>query len=463
MSEKQKLQKVLSRPEALVLAFGAMIGWGWVVMAGEWVLEAGVIGAILAFLVGGALVVFVGLTYSELSSAMPKAGGELVYALRSVGPVGSFITAWAITLGYISVVAFEAVALPNVLEFVFPNYKVGLMYTITGYEVYASWVAVGVVASIFVTIVNYIGIKFAAKLQMILTLLIILVGIMLIVGAGFNGSSINADPLITGGIAGFLAVVIATPFMFVGFDVIPQAAEELKMEPRSIGKLLILSVVMAVLFYVGIIYAVGYGLDNEATANSSLSTADAMANVFGSDIFGIVLVIGGIAGIMTSWNAFIIGGSRVLYAMGQANMLPKWFGKLHSKYNTPGNSILFIGILATISPFFGSPMLGWLVDAGGMTIVIAYLMVAVSFLRLRKHEPEMPRPFKAGRTNAIAWIALVLSILIGIQYLPGMPAGLGWHEWVILLGWWIVGIFFMLQRYNSYKNVTYKEMEEVDA
>ena len=188
-----------------------------------------------------------------------------------------------------------------------------------------------------------------------------------------------------------------------------------------------------------------------------------MANVFGSDIFGIVLVIGGIAGIMTSWNAFIIGGSRVLYAMGQANMLPKWFGKLHSKYNTPGNSILFIGILATISPFFGSPMLGWLVDAGGMTIVIAYLMVAVSFLRLRKHEPEMPRPFKAGRTNAIAWIALVLSILIGIQYLPGMPAGLGWHEWVILLGWWIVGIFFMLQRYNSYKNVTYKEMEEVDA
>ncbi|PMY01282.1 amino acid permease, partial [Pseudomonas sp. MPR-R5A] len=118
--------------DALVLAFGAMIGWGWVVLSGKWVSDAGVMGAILAFLIGGILVLFVGLTYSELASSMPKVGGEHAYALRGIGPNGSFIASWAIILGYVSVVAFEAVAFPNVIEFIFPNYKVIYMYTITG-------------------------------------------------------------------------------------------------------------------------------------------------------------------------------------------------------------------------------------------------------------------------------------------------------------------------------------------
>ncbi|WP_240374763.1 APC family permease [Bacillus piscicola] len=455
MSEEKKLKKVLGRADALVLAFGAMIGWGWVVLSGDWVLEAGVLGAIIAFLIGGALVIFIGMVYSELAAAMPKAGGELVYTLRGIGPVASFIASWAIALGYISVVSFEAVALPNVLEFIFPDYKAGYMYTITNYDVYFTWVAVGMVASVFVTAVNYIGVKFAASVQMILTVLILAVGVMLIFGSGMNGELANAEPLLQGGAKGIIAVIIATPFMFVGFDVIPQAAEELNMKPKSIGKLLITSVILAVVFYIGIIYAVGFGIDKEGLMNAELSTAEAMANVYGGEIFGVILVFGGIAGIMTSWNGFIIGGSRVLYAMAETKMLPAWFGKLHPKYKTPSNAILFIGLLATISPLFGTPMLGWLVDAGGSTIVIAYLMVTVAFLRLRKNEPDMPRPFKAGKTNLIAVIGLVLSIGIGVQYLPGMPAGLGSHEWIILLGWWLIGVFFMVTHYGKYRDITY--------
>ncbi|WP_307189993.1 APC family permease [Geomicrobium sp. JCM 19038] len=125
MEEKQKLKKVLSKTDAIVLSFGAMIGWGWVVLSGGWVSDAGVIGAMLAFLIGGVLVLCVGFTYSELASSMPKVGGEHSYALRGIGPRGSFIASWAIALGYVSVVAFEAVALPNVVEYLFPNYKVG--------------------------------------------------------------------------------------------------------------------------------------------------------------------------------------------------------------------------------------------------------------------------------------------------------------------------------------------------
>jgi amino acid transporter len=115
--------RVLNNKEVLALAFGAMIGWGWVVLAGGWVQSAGAVGAMLAFGIGGVAVILIGLTYAELASAMPLTGGEHVYSHRAFGMAGSFLCTWAIILGYVSVVAFEAVALPTVVEHLFPNYK----------------------------------------------------------------------------------------------------------------------------------------------------------------------------------------------------------------------------------------------------------------------------------------------------------------------------------------------------
>jgi amino acid transporter len=252
--------RVLNNKEVLALAFGAMIGWGWVVLAGGWVNSAGALGAILAFAIGGVAVVLIGLTYAELAAAMPLTGGEHVYSHRAFGMGGSFLCTWAIILGYISVVAFEAVALPTVVEHLFPNYKVGYLWTVAGWEVYFSWAAVGVIGAIVMTWVNILGIKSCALLQKVVTLLILVVGIMLITGALFNGETANMEPLFVSGIKGMLGVLIMTPFMFVGFDVIPQAAEEIDLPPNQIGRILILSVVMAVAWYIGVVLAVSLAL-----------------------------------------------------------------------------------------------------------------------------------------------------------------------------------------------------------
>src|SRR5690625_1140200 len=108
MSEP-RLNKILGNKDVLALAFGAMIGWGWFVTAGLWITEAGSLGAIIAFLIGGLLVVLVGLTYAELTAALPLAGGELVFSYKAMGRVASFVTTWAVILGYVSVVSFVAV------------------------------------------------------------------------------------------------------------------------------------------------------------------------------------------------------------------------------------------------------------------------------------------------------------------------------------------------------------------
>ncbi|MBD1222178.1 APC family permease [Virgibacillus halodenitrificans] len=440
--KEQKLLKILGNKDVIALAFGAMIGWGWVVTTGLWITEAGSLGAILAFAIGGTLVVFVGLTYAELASALPLAGGEHVYTYKAMGRTASFIATWAIILGYVSVVGFEAVALPTVFEYLIPNYSQGYLYTIAGWDVTITWAGVGILGSVFIAWVNYRGIKLTTAITFILTLLILIAGLMLITGSSVTGNVQNMDPFFEKGIAGLLTVVIMTPFMFVGFDVIPQAAEEINLPQKRIGQLLIFSVVLAVVWYIAVIFGVSRVLTPAEINESNLVTADAMAKAFGdSKMMGNILVLGGIGGILTSWLGFYVGGSRAIYALARAGMLPKSLGELHPKYNTPHKAIVLIGVLTTAAPLLGRPALVWLVDAGGLGLVVAWLMVAVSFIILRKKAPEMKRPFKLPGGTVIGWIATIMATGIAVLYMPGMPSALIWpYEWVIVGLWIVLGI-----------------------
>ena len=417
-----------------------MIGWSWVALTGNWIDRAGSVGAMLAFTFGGVAVVLVGLTYAELASAMPEAGGEHVYSHRALGSTASFVCTWAILLGYVSVVAFEAVALPTVVDYLIPGFSRGYLWTIAGWDVELSWVLVGIIAAVAMTAINIVGIRTAAKLQFLVTMLVIAVGVLLIGGAGAEGSTENMRPLIDNGAKGFLGVLVMVPFMFVGFDVIPQSAEEVDIPFSEIGRTLMISILMAVFWYVLIIGAVSMGLPEIDRVASSLPTADATAALFGATWAANLLVLAGIGGILTSWNAFLIGGSRALYALARAGQLPQKLGALHPRYNTPHNAVLLIGALSVLAPLFGRPALVWLVDAGGLGIVTAYAFVAWSFLRLRKTEPDMPRPYKVRHGRLIGTAALVLSLAIATLYLPISPAALIWpYEWLIVIAWVVLG------------------------
>ena len=443
MSDDAKFERILGRWDILALAFGAMVGWGWVVLAGEQLRLGGTLGSSLAFVAGGIAVLLISLTYAELCSAMPMTGGEHVYAYRALGPLGSFVCTWAIVLGYVTVVAFEAVALPTVLDYLLPNYAVGDLWTVAGWDVKLTWALTGVAGAIFMTWVNYRGISFSAALQKIFVFALALVGLLLIVGSFVTGDAANTQPLIVGGVGGWMAVLVMIPFLLVGFDVIPQAAEEIDLSPNAIGKVLLLSVTMAVVWYILILVAVALMLDGPALESTELAPADALAAVVGAGWGGKLLVIAGLCGILTSWNAFFVGGSRAIYAMAHSGMLPAFLAKLHPTHKTPVNAILLIGVLSAIAPFFGRSALVWLVDAGGFGIVIAYGLVAVSFLVLRKREPDMPRPYRAPAGQFVGWAAVILSTALAILYLPGMPSALIWPaEWLIAGLWIGLGAIF---------------------
>lgn len=431
----------------LALAFGAIIGWSWVLLTGQWVQTAGALGAIGAFTAGGVAMIFIGLTYAELASAMPLAGGEHVYSYRALGRGASFVCTWALILAYVTVVAFEAVALSSGLAYLLPDFSKGRLWSIAGEDVYLSWVAVSIPAALLMTTINVLGVKPTAVMQSIVTAIIFLTGVLFVTGTFPAGDMANLEPLFVDGINGALAVLIMVPMMFIGFDVIPQAAEEIRLPFRTIGVLLMLSVLMALVWYVLMILGVALTFPAAELENLSMATADAGAMAWGSRWAGNLMVIGGIAGIMTSWNAFLIGGSRAVYAMAKDGLLPGWLSEIHPRFHTPWKAVLLIGGFSLISPLFGRQILVWLIDAGGFAVIIAYGMVAVSFLVLRRREPDLERPFRAPGGLFTGVAALLLSCLLLLVYLPGSPAALVWPwEWGICLGWALLGAWFYWRR-----------------
>lgn len=443
--------KALGSVDALFIGFGAMIGFGWVVLTGDWLSGAGTMGAILAFVVGGIIMCFVGTVYSELVAAMPHAGGEHNYLIRAMGPQVSLFGSWAITGGYISVVMFEAVAVPKTALYLFPNLEHIKLWTIADFDVYLTWALVGTITAIIISWINIRGVKIASLVQTFVVSFLIIVALLLLAGGLVGGEAANAEPLFTGGGSGFIAVVAVVPFLFVGFDVIPQSAEEINLPPAKIGKLVVASVFMAIAFYVIIIWMTSLAMPASELATHDLVTADALTAMFDSAVWGKLVIAGGLAGIITSWNAFLMGSSRLMWAMAVAGMIPAWFGKLHPRYRTPVNSIIFIGILSALAPFLGSAALGWIVDAGSPAIVIAYFLVSIGFLVLRKREPAMDRPLRIGGKGnggfVIGIISAVLTLALFVLYLPITPvsAQLAWQSWAMFALWLAVGVFFMFR------------------
>ncbi len=460
--KKNRFKKVMSTTDILVVAFGAMIGWGWVVSSGSWIQGAGTIGTVIGFIIGGLMIYFVGMTYAELTPAMPKVGGEHVFSHKAFGPTGSFICTWALILSYVGVVCFEAVSLPMIISFIFPSFSQGYMYTIAGYDVYATHVAVASAVTIGVIVLNILGIKAASIFQTILTIVIAAVGIILVVASAINGSPENLEGQIIvgegfGAVKNILSVAVVAPFFLFGFDVIPQVAEEINIPLKKIAKVLLLSIICAVVFYGLVVFAVGYALnsneiDQAMNDGSGLVTASAMAKVFNSSVMAKVLIIGGLCGVVTSWNSFLIGGSRAIFSMAESKMIPGRFAKLHKKHKTPTNALLLIGALSLAAPFFGRTMLVWIADAASFGCCLAYLMVSMSFVVLRKKMPDLNRPFKVKHYKFVGITASILSgFMVAMYLIPGSGATLTTEEFIIVGGWTLIGLIFFIMCKIKYK------------
>jgi amino acid transporter len=457
--KRQELKRAMNNRDVLALAFGTMIGWGWIMLAGKWVGLAGIAGAILAFVIGAVLCIFVGMTYAELTPALPLAGGELVFSYRGLGYVPSWITGWMIAFAYVGVAAWEGPAFVTAIDYILPIPRFGYLWTIADFDVYISWVLVGAVGGLVLAILNYRGIKSAAIFQTFATLALGLGGIVFFFGSVANGTVENMLPAFTTP-QGLVAVILMVPAMFVGFDVIPQAAEEMNIPLNKIAKILIFSICLAAAWYVLMIISIALAAPAEVRANpDGIPVADSFAFAMGSPIFGKLMIVAAMCGILTSWNGFIVGATRVLFSMGRAKMLPAAFGKVHPRFESPTAAIVLVGLITCVSPLMGKSALVWFVDASAFGTVVAYFMVALSFLMLRKNEPDLVRPYKVKGGPVIGVLAICVAGFFLYLYLPVGPGALLPVEWVLVLGWVLLGVVFFIVARIKYRDVTPEETE----
>ncbi len=455
MSPRESLERVISFKDYIAIGFGVMIGVGWVVYAGQWLQQGGVLGAVLAFVLGGLMLVPIGKCYAELTAALPVTGGEVAFTYKAFGPFVSFFVAWLLSLGYMSLTPFETIAIGTMVEAIFPALSTNYLYEIGGYHISWTTTISGLFAGGWVMWLNWRGAKYSAKFQTVVIAGMLLSAVVFCAVAFWKGNFENLSPLFSsdapwqvGVPVSIASVLVVVPFFLTGFDCIPQAAEEsgVKMLPRQLGVAIVATILMGILFYIFVIVALGYSVSSETLSaimsdKNNLPMAEVFRSSFEMEWAARLVLFAGLLGIISTLNGIFMAATRLLFAQGRGGLLPHWFAELHPVYHTPKNAILFAGALMMAGPFIGKAALMPIVSSYSFVLSIVMLVTALSTLKLRKIAPNMKRPYQIKKVTI--WVAITAGVfLVGLMTVPGSPGQLGQTEFVTISLWMILGLIF---------------------
>ena len=457
----------MGRLDFFMLGFGSMVGVGWAVSSNHWLAQAGgPLPAFLGFLIGTLLLIPIGLSYGELMSAIPVGGGVMVYTYRAYGTGVSFIGSWFVALAYLTILPWEAIYINQILASIFPVLRSGtVLYEIAGSPIYLNSALIGLVFTALLFYINYRGSKWAAKLQSVLSWVIIAAGIIVIIMSAISGSWRNLFPLYrhvgvgghTNMASGILAMIVIVPFFMAGFDTIPQSVEEShpNVKFKNIARSMVLSIIFAGLFYAAIILSTASVLPwteyavYEAPAMAPM-LAETYQGLLGRALY-IMVMVGTLAGLFSTWNGMFMAAARLLQSMGKSGLLPAFFAKEHKRYKTPVGGSVFCLIAAGIGPFVGMGLIDPLTNLGSVAFVLGWLLTCLAALRLRKTEPNLARPFTPpGGKHMLRLAVLIAGVIVLLTFIPGQPAFMGTTGLILFAAWLIIGaIFYYFTNYGD--------------
>lgn len=433
------------------LALGAIIGWGCFVLPGSAFLpKAGPLGTAMGMLIGALLIVIIALSYGYLIRNFPISGGEFIYTKETIGKRNAFVCGWGMILAYWSLIPLNATALALISRYMFPGIvQQGLLYQIAGWDVYAGEVILASAFIVIMAIINIRGIKEAAWLQTGIALT--LVGCILVITfiTMCTADLSNLEPGFPDGRRwwkGVFSIVAMAPWAFIGFDCIPQSAEEYNFSHKKSTGIMISAILVAALLYIAICAVTATGLKpwQELLADrNNWPTGHVVRNTLG--LAGLIILgIAMFCAVISGMNAFYISTSRLMYAMAVEGSLPKIFGQLSPKYGTPKNAILFIMAASLFAPWFGREILIWIVDmtSVGAAIVFAYTTASAAILANRQNDKGRMWLGIAGCLCSLFFLSLLI--------IPGMPGYLSFQSRVVLLIWIFIGFIFYLNIRKSY-------------
>jgi len=399
---RPELSRDLGVSHASAIVVGTIIGSGIFLVPAEMMQAVGSARLVyLAWLVGGLLSFFGALTYAELGAMKPQAGGEYVYVRDAYGPLGGFVYAWTwFVIAKPASVATIATGLVRILGTFqifsfFPEKVFSFPFPITWGQM------VAISAAILISILNYLGVKRAGEFQLVFTLLkvAIIVGIIAICfsGAGsvpghgwsnFAGTFTGAK----GGIAGFMAALVAALWAYDGWNDLNMVAGEVKRPGRNIPIALIAGVATVGLLYVLMNAAVQYVLPANAIAASPRPASDAVALIMGR--LGASIVSAGMAlSMLVTLNGTIMSGARVPFAVARDGYFFSALAEVHPRFHTPSVAIVLQALMSIALLLLGGNF-RQLFSLAIFAEWLFYMIAGSTIFVYRRREPNAPRPYR---------------------------------------------------------------------
>ncbi|SMY12331.1 APC family permease [Brevibacterium jeotgali] len=472
-SDVVRLGKHLKPHWVWAIALGSAIGWGAFILPADWMRDGGgPLAAMLGLAIGGVLMIVIGASYGYLARVFPVSGGAFAYTLVGFGRTHAFVCAWFMTLGYTSIVALNASALALLGKHTVPQIiEVGHLYTVAGWDVYLGEIAVATLALVLFAVVNARGASLSGGVQFIFCLVMILAVLALVIGviASPAGSFSNVTPLTDGRVnpvVGVTVIVAIAPWAYIGFDNIPQAAEEFAFPARKAFRLIVWSLIAAAALYCVMILVTASAAPWQDMMGEDRvwATADAVTSSMGG-VGLALLVIAAVMGIVTGLNGFYVAGSRVLLALGRAQMIPRVFQRVHPRFGTPHAGLLFVMVAALAAPWFGRTALSWIVDMASIGFTFAFLYTSACAFRLLRWSGSADRSALPGSASTWRKLASAAGVLIAVAFIllllvPGSPAQLSVPSFMAMGVWIVIGAVFFAVRRSHSRTLTDEQVDQ---
>jgi len=444
----------------LFAGIGSVIGSGWLFGPLYGAQIAGP-GAILSWVIGGLLMIIIALTFAELGTAFPVAGGMVQYAQYSHGPLVSFMTGWMVWISSVAVAPVEALAILQYSANYIPNLvtKINNTTVLTGTGILA-----GAAIMLVMCLLNYQGARIFSRSNDLITAIKLIVPIctvFILLTLDFHANNFTSSA--AGGFApyGWHGILAALPlggviYSFIGSNTVLQLAGETKNPQRAIPLALIGSMVFCMILYVLLQIAFIGALNPADIANGWKNLHYAgdsgpfvgIIGAFGLAWFVIILYGDAILSPFGTGFVYTAATARVNYALSNIGFFPKFLLKLN-KHGAPGRAILvnfFVGLLLFLPFPSWQGLVGFIISC----FIVSYIIGPIALIGLRKTNPDQPRPFRLPCANIFALVAFYICNLL-----------IFWTGWFIVSRMMIalaIGlIFFAWYCYRTKNNLWAKQ------
>lgn len=424
------LERTLGLWQLTAIGVGGIIGAGIFTLAGTVANGTAGPAVLVSFLVAGVASAAAALSYAEFAGLIPKAGSAYTYGYAVLGEFAGWFIGWDLLLEYTAIVAVVAIGISGYFSFLVGEMGADLPHWMLGAPGTGGGHRVDLFAAVLCLLIAYLltlGIRNAARFEMVVVVLKVLV-VLLVIGVGvFHIDTANYNPFFPYGVGGAFTGAATVFFAVFGYDAMSTAAEESKDAQRHMPKAILYSLGISMVLYVAAcLVLTGMQDYKDIDKESGFSTAFKSVGLGG---LADVIAVGAIIGILTVMFTFMLGVTRVWFSMSRDGLLPRWFAKTHPTRHVPTRVTWIVGFAsAAIAGFLP---IGEAAELTNIGILLAFVVVCTAVIVLRYRQPDLPRTFRTP------WMPVVPAL--GVGFSIWLITYLQWQTWVRFAVWFAIG------------------------